>query len=114
MDLQTARSYRDDDRLPSERRQPRVYRTRIDPFVDVWDDVQKVLEAEPRLRAKTLFEDLQRKFPGHFEWGHFEWCQPWAFRMVPAIICDSSIDGVRKRERFWRVCSWQWTSDGSR
>jgi hypothetical protein len=52
--------------LPSERRRPRVYRTRIDPFADVWDDVQEVLEAEPRLRAKTLFEDLQRKFPGRF------------------------------------------------
>ena len=66
MTPKTARSYRDDDRLPSERRLPRDYRTRIDPFAEVWDDVQKLLEAEPRLRAKTLFDDLQRKFPGQF------------------------------------------------
>ena len=66
MDTKTARSYRDDERLPSQRKLPRDYRTRTDPFAEVWIDVQKLLEAQPRLQAKTLFEDLQRKFPGKF------------------------------------------------
>ena len=66
MDEKTARSYRDDPRLPSDRKKPREYRTRIDPFVDVWDEVQARLEAEPRLKAKTLFEWLQERDPSQF------------------------------------------------
>ena len=62
----TARKYRDDDRLPSQRKLPREYRTRIDPFAEVWDEVQARLEAEPRLKANTLFEWLQRTYPGEF------------------------------------------------
>lgn len=64
MDEKTARHYRDDDRLPSECKKPRTYRTRIDPFAGVWDEVQRKLEAEPRLQAKTLFQWLQDCYPG--------------------------------------------------
>jgi hypothetical protein len=46
MDIKTARSYRDDERLPSQRKSVRNYRTRTDPFADVWIDVQRLLEAE--------------------------------------------------------------------
>jgi len=66
MSDKTARKYRDDDRLPSQRKLPREYRTRIDPFAEVWDEVQARLEAEPRLKANTLFEWLQRTYPGEF------------------------------------------------
>lgn len=66
MDEKTARDYRDDRRLPSERKKPRDYRTRVDPFKDVWDEVQARLEAQPRLQAKTLFEWLQEKYPGQY------------------------------------------------
>ncbi len=67
MDNKTARSYRDDERLPSQRKTPRQYRTRTDPFVEVWTDVEQLLQAEPRLKAKTLFDDLLAKHPGMFE-----------------------------------------------
>jgi len=66
MDEKTARDYRDDQRLPSERKTPRDYRTRVDPFEKVWDEVQARLEGEPRLQAKTLFDWLQDKSPGQF------------------------------------------------
>jgi len=66
MDEKTARDYRDDSRLPSQRKTPREYRTRVDPFEKVWDEVQARLEAEPRLQAKTLLEWLQEKYPGQF------------------------------------------------
>jgi len=67
MDEKTARRYRDDQQLPSERRAvAREYRTRIDPFEDVWPEVQRRLEAEPRLQAKTLLEWLQGRFPGKY------------------------------------------------
>ncbi len=66
MDNKTARSYRDDERLPSQRKTTRTYRTRTDPFAELWIDVVRLLEAEPRLKAKTLFDDLQRTHPGKF------------------------------------------------
>ena len=69
MDNKTARSYRDDDRLPSQRKTARNYRTRVDPFADVWAEVEQLLQSEPRLKAKTLFDDLQRQHPGKFEEG---------------------------------------------
>lgn len=67
MDNKTARSYRDDQRLPSQRKMPRQYRTRVDPFADVWDHVEQLLRAEPGLKAITLFDDLQRQYPGKFD-----------------------------------------------
>ena len=66
MTEKTARKYRDDERLPSQRRQPRTHRTHIDSFAEVWGEVQTRLEAEPRLKANTLFDWLQRKYPGRF------------------------------------------------
>ena len=66
MSEKTARDYRDDQRLPSQRKAKRKYRTRVDPFVDVWELVQKRLQDEPRLKAKTLFEWLQDSYPGKF------------------------------------------------
>jgi hypothetical protein len=64
MDEKTARQYRRDERLPSQRKKPRDYRTRIDPFAEVWAEVQRRLEAEPLLQAKTLFQWLQDRQPG--------------------------------------------------
>lgn len=66
MDEKTARKYRDSDSLPSEMVQPRTYRTRIDPFANVWPKVQQRLEAEPKLRPFTLFGWLQEAYPGEF------------------------------------------------
>lgn len=66
MDAKTARKYRDAQRLPSESFAPRTWRTRPDPFQDVWPELRDQLERAPGLQAKTLFEDLQRRFPGRF------------------------------------------------
>ncbi len=62
----TARGYRDDDRLPSQKKSQRKCRTRLDPFADVWPSVEKRLHDEPRLKAKTLFAWLQADHPGAF------------------------------------------------
>ena len=67
MDKKTARSYRDDERLPTQRKVARQYRTRLDPFAGVWDQVEQSLQNEPGLKAVTLFGDLQRQFPGKFD-----------------------------------------------
>ncbi|HVA46196.1 MAG TPA: hypothetical protein VNH11_07470 [Pirellulales bacterium] len=63
MDEKTARKYRLLGTLPSALKQPRAYRTRKDPFAELWLKVQARLEAEPRLQAKTLFDWLQRECP---------------------------------------------------
>ena len=66
MDAKSARKYRHADRLPSESLAPRTWRTREDPFQDVWPQLRDLLELNPGLQAKTLFENLQRRFPGRF------------------------------------------------
>ena len=42
------------------------WRTRKDPFDNVWPGVEEKLKINPGLEAKTLFEDLQRRYPGRF------------------------------------------------
>jgi hypothetical protein len=69
MDAKTARKYRDSDILPSETPVTRNWRTRHDPFEDVWSEVEEQLEQAHDLQAKTLFEWLQGKYPGRFAEG---------------------------------------------
>src|SRR3954465_6941447 len=66
VDEKTARKYRDSDALPSQRRVPHTWRTREDPFQDAWPELLELLRLNPGLQAKTLFLDLQRRFPGRF------------------------------------------------
>jgi len=66
MSEKTARKYRDDEGLLSQQTSDRRYRTRNDPFADVWNKVQQRLELEPRLKAKTLFEWLQQTHEAQF------------------------------------------------
>ena len=48
-------------------KRPRPWRTRKDPFADVWDsEVLPRLEKEPRLSATTLFEALQERHPNRY------------------------------------------------
>jgi hypothetical protein len=66
MDEKTARKYRKLGKLPSELEQPHTWRTRQDPFEDSWDGIKLMLEINPGLEAKTIFEDLQRRNPGRY------------------------------------------------
>lgn len=53
--------------LPSQRDRVRRYRTRSDPFADVWQaELVPMLEQMPSLRATTLLEELQRLHPGRY------------------------------------------------
>ena len=63
----TARKYRRAGQLPSECRPERRWRTRPDPFAAVWEEVRALLEVNPGLQAKTLFGELQRRYPGRFQ-----------------------------------------------
>src|SRR5208283_2844602 len=66
MDEKTARKYRRLGKLPSEVKAMHTWRTRKDAFAEVWEEVRGMLKDNAALEAKTLFEDLQRRYPGRF------------------------------------------------
>jgi hypothetical protein len=76
IDRKTARTYWQLNRLPSE--VPMVdhtWRTRADPFDDVWTELQQKLDVNPGLQAKTLFADLKVRYPGRFADGQLRTLQ---------------------------------------
>ena len=76
MDAKTARKYRRLGKLPSEVNiMDRDWLTRPDPFAEVWPELQELLQLNPGLEAKTLFADLQRRFPGRFADGQLRTLQ---------------------------------------
>lgn len=83
MDPTTARRYLGLERLPSELKQERQWRTREDPFGEVWGAIEGQIQESPGLEAKTLFEWLQREYPGRFS--------------------DGQIRTLQRRIKLWRV-----------
>lgn len=75
MDEKTARKYRQVGKLPSEIRAPHTWPTRQDPFADVWQEMADLLTVNPGLQARTIFADLQRRFPGGFSDGQLRTLQ---------------------------------------
>jgi hypothetical protein len=75
MDEKTARKYRRSGKLPNECRAEHTWRTRPDPFDTVWEEIAGRIHVNPGLQAKTLFEDLQRRFPGDFQDGQLRTLQ---------------------------------------
>lgn len=71
MDEKTARKYRDSPMLPSEimSSRSRDWRTRQDPFVEIWEELEPLFLLNPGLEAKTVFTHLQRQYPGEFSDG---------------------------------------------
>jgi len=69
MDVKTARKYRKLDKLPSEVKVDHTWRTREDPFAEVWSEIVPKLSLNPGFESKTLFLDLQRRYPGCFQDG---------------------------------------------
>jgi hypothetical protein len=83
MDEKTARKYRKLGKLPSELDKPHTWRTRQDPFEDSWDGIKLMLEINPGLEAKTIFEDLQRRNPGRY--------------------ADGQLRSLQRRIKVWRA-----------
>ena len=75
MDAKTARKYLRLGGVPSELPQVRRWRTRADPFAEIWEDARQLLEVHPGLEAKALFEYLQRQYPGRFSDGQLRTLQ---------------------------------------
>jgi len=75
MDEKTARKYCKEGKLPSQLKKERTWRTRKDPFDEVWDDLKEMLIINPGLQGKTLFNYLQRLYPGRFQDGQIRTLQ---------------------------------------
>lgn len=72
MSERTARRWIEEGLLPSQARGPRAWRTRRDPFVEVWEsEVLPLLRADEDggLQAKTVMSALVRKHGGQFQAG---------------------------------------------
>jgi hypothetical protein len=76
MDAKSARKYRRLGKLPSEViSMDRNWRTHPDAFVEFWPELEAKLQVNPGLQAKTLFADLQRRFPKRFADGQLRTLQ---------------------------------------
>ncbi len=69
MDEKTARKYLKAGKLPSEMNGEHTWRTREDPFEEVWKEARGFLELNEGLEAKTIFEYLARSYPERFSDG---------------------------------------------
>lgn len=75
MDEKTARKYLRSEGLPSDVAVGHTWRTREDPFGEMWDVAKGFLEVNPGLEARSLFEHLQRQYPGRFSDGQLRTLQ---------------------------------------
>ena len=75
MSRKTASKYIKARKLPSAMKRERTWRTRKDPFEEVWPQVEEKLTCAPELEAATLFEWLQEEHPGDFEPGQLRTLQ---------------------------------------
>src|SRR5262249_46028068 len=83
MDRKTARKYRRTGELPSNARKSRDWRTRSDPLVAVWPELEAQLQQAPALEGRTLLEWLQQRYPGQYP--------------------DSVLRTLQRRVRRWRA-----------
>ncbi|MGH7151973.1 MAG: IS21 family transposase [Planctomycetota bacterium] len=83
MSENTARRYREAGRLPSEMRPERSWRTRRDPFAEVWPEVRGMLERAPGLQATTIFAELRRR--------------------DPVLFAEGQLRTLHRRVRSWRA-----------
>ena len=65
----TARKYLKAGKPPSELKKQYVRTIKNNPFKYVWNESIEFLELNPGLEAKSLFEYLQKKYPGKYQDG---------------------------------------------
>jgi len=69
MSERTARKYVRSGQMPSALKAPRAWRTRPDPFAEVWPEIESLLRQDAGLQAKTVFSELTERYPGRFGGG---------------------------------------------
>ena len=71
----TVAKYERSGQLPSERVEPRHYRTRRDVFAEDWATLEAMLKDAPSLEAKALFAWLCEQHPGRYQEGQLRTLQ---------------------------------------
>jgi hypothetical protein len=84
---------------------PRYWRTRQDPFEDVWLEILYWLGEDPAATAKSLFEKLMLKYPGKFQSGQLRTLQrrvkEWRCVMARELVfaCNDPDDDLVSTSR---------------
>jgi hypothetical protein len=71
----TARKYLKAGKTPDELKQAHTWQTRVNPFEKYWKEITSMLELNPGLEAKTIFEHLQVKYPDEIRNGQLRTLQ---------------------------------------
>ncbi len=83
MDPKTARKYIKMGKLPSQIKCTHDWRTRKDPFEKDWPAILEMLEINPGLEGKTIFEYLQNATPGRYQ--------------------DNQLRTLQRKLKYWRA-----------
>lgn len=87
MSERTARKYVRSGRLPSVVKVAHTWRTRPDPFAEVWPEVETLLRQDGALQAMTVWRELNERHPGRFQAGQLRTLQrrfnAWRARSGP-------------------------------
>lgn len=75
MSVRTARKYVRLGKLPSEYYTGHKWRTRSDPFAQVWPEIESQLQKDPNLSAVAVFGILELEHPGSFSNGQMRTLQ---------------------------------------
>jgi hypothetical protein len=86
----------------SESPSPRAWRTRRDPFENVWPEILLWLQADPDSTAKCLMERLHREYPGQFPDGQLRTLQrrvgEWR-KVMAQTLAGVCLDGTEAQEK---------------
>lgn len=87
MSERTARKYAHSGQSPSQSKVAHTWRTRPDPFAEVWLEVEALLQQDSGLQAKTIWTELNGRYPGRFGAGQLRTLQrrllAWRVRSGP-------------------------------
>jgi transposase len=75
MSERSARKYARSGPMPSQARVPHTWRTRPDPFCEVWPEVEALLRQDSGLQAKTIWTELNERYRGRFSVGQLRTLQ---------------------------------------
>ena len=63
MSERTARKYAHSGAIPSKAKKPHTWRTRVDPFAEVWPEIEALLKQDAGLQAKTVWAEMNSATP---------------------------------------------------
>src|SRR5258708_12983955 len=75
MSERTARKYAHSGATPSQAKAPHTWRSRVDPFAEVWTEIEALLRQDAGLQAKTIWAELNQRHGNRFSVGQLRTLQ---------------------------------------